>query len=156
MIVLTGQCHCGAVRAVFKTAREPGAIPVRACQCGFCRRHGAATASDPEGRLRLDVRRPLKRYRFGAEAIEMLLCPQCGVYVAAVLETGQGLLATLNVAGLAMAPLDATPPTPVDYGGESEDARRTRRLAAWTPITIAETSPCPAHDAANTATFPVA
>jgi hypothetical protein len=141
MVVLTGQCHCGAVRAALETAREPAAISVRACQCGFCRRHGAATASDPTGRLRLEVRRPLKRYRFGAGSIDMLLCGGCGVYVAAVLETDHGLLATVNVAGLAMAPLDAATPAPVDYDGESAAARRERRLAAWTPVTIAEISP---------------
>ena len=140
MIVLTGQCHCGGVRARFETERDPGAIAVRACQCGFCRRHGAATASDPKGRLRLDAARPLRRYRFGAASIDMLLCGECGVYVAATLETEQGLLATFNVAGLAMAPLASTTPTPVDYEGEAAAARRERRLAAWTPATVAETS----------------
>jgi hypothetical protein len=140
MVVLTGQCHCGGVRAEFKTAREPGAIAVRACQCGFCRRHGAATVSDPQGRLRIESRRPLKRYRFGARTIDMLLCGGCGVYVAATMETDHGLVATFNVAGLKMAPLDAAMPTPIDYDGEDAVGRHARRLGAWTPVTISETS----------------
>jgi hypothetical protein len=140
MAILTGQCHCGDVRAEFTTSREPEAIPVRACQCSFCRRQGAATVSDPEGRLRIESRQPLQRYRFGERSIDMLICGACGVYVAATLETDHGLLATFNVAGLKMAPLDAAIPQPVDYGGEEASARRARRQAAWTPATIAETS----------------
>jgi hypothetical protein len=140
MVVLTGQCHCGGVRAELKTSRAPAEIQVRACQCGFCRRHGAATASDPAGRLMIEARGSLKRYRFGERSIDMLICGACGVYVAATLETDRGLLATFNVAGLKMEPLDAATPAPVDYDGEDADARRARRLAAWTPVTIAETS----------------
>jgi hypothetical protein len=52
-----------------------------------------------------------------------------------------GLVATLNVAGLAMAPLNAATPTPMDYDEEDAGARRARRLAAWTPANLHEARP---------------
>ena len=38
-----GACHCGAVGVFFETDAGADALQVRACQCGFCRRHGAKT-----------------------------------------------------------------------------------------------------------------
>jgi hypothetical protein len=138
--VLTGQCHCGAVQAAFHLGRPASAIQVRACQCDFCRRHGAATASDPSGRVVIKSARPLTRYRFGARTIDMLICGACGVYVAAALEVEGGTRATINVAGLAMAPLNEAAPVAVDYDREDGLSRRDRRLAAWTPAEILEPS----------------
>ena len=137
-IVLTGQCHCGSVRAEFHLGRPVSAIQVRACQCGFCRRHGAATAADPSGRLVITSGRPLIRYRFGAGALDMLICAACGVYVAALLEAEGRALATVNVAGLAMAPLDGNAPAPIDYDAEGGASRLQRRLGGWTPVLVSE------------------
>jgi hypothetical protein len=138
--VLTGQCHCGAVQAEFHLGRSAAAIPVRACQCGFCRRHGAATASDPAGRVTIKSARPLIRYRFGAKTIDMLICGACGVYVAAILEAEGETRATINVAGLKMAPLFDATPVAVDYDQEDAASRHERRLAGWTPAEIMEPS----------------
>ena len=38
----------------FESRFGPDELPVRACQCGFCRAHGARTAADPEGRVRFE------------------------------------------------------------------------------------------------------
>ena len=136
--VLTGQCHCGGARVRFHLSRPAAAIQVRSCQCSFCRRHGALTASDADGHAEIEADKPLVRYRFGQGGIDILLCGVCGVYVAAVMDAAPGLVATLNVAGLAMAPLDAATPTPMDYDDEDAGVRRARRLVAWTPATLVE------------------
>jgi hypothetical protein len=136
--VLTGQCHCGGVQVEFRSTRPVSALQVRACQCSFCRRHGAATISDPAGEATIESFRPLIRYRFGLQTCDMLICAACGVYVAAARETDEGWRATINVAGLAMTPLNAVEAEPVDYGSEDAAARIARRANGWTPAVIVE------------------
>ena len=45
---LHGQCHCGAMRVAIEGV-EAAELPLRACQCGFCRRHGAVWTSHVTG-----------------------------------------------------------------------------------------------------------
>lgn len=49
MAVYEGQCHCGNLQLRFESAIAPENLPLRACQCSFCRAHGALTVSDPAG-----------------------------------------------------------------------------------------------------------
>lgn len=67
-------------------ARDAGAYHPRACDCDFCRKHGAAWVSDPQGSLliRLRAERDAIRYTQGAGIAEMLVCRSCGVLVAAL------------------------------------------------------------------------
>src|SRR6185503_19654289 len=88
-----GSCHCGAVRVSFTTTRALDELPLRECQCTFCRKHGARTTADPEGFAEIRVRDSgaLVRYRFGLAVADYLVCARCGVYVAAVMEeAGKG------------------------------------------------------------------
>jgi len=48
---LHGRCHCGNLRVTLQTNVDPLALPLRACQCSFCLRHGGLTTADPAGRL---------------------------------------------------------------------------------------------------------
>ena len=133
MIRLEGACHCGAVTAVFETPLAPGEIEVRADQCGFCRRHGAKTVSDPAGRLILCfAENSVLRYRFAARTADFLVCRGCGTYVASVMED----YGVLNVVGANIAVLATRAALPVDYEGESADERRTRRRQRWTPTIL--------------------
>ena len=102
MTTLAGHCHCGAIRVELEPGKPAGQLAVRACQCGFCRRHGARTTSDPESRLHIEAAPgALNRYRCGVRAVDALICDECGVYVASVLQTHDGrLMETLNVAGV--------------------------------------------------------
>jgi hypothetical protein len=135
MTTYEGACHCGAARAELRTELTPP--PLRACQCGFCRRHGAVTTSDPGGKLILSFAQTPRVYRFASRASEVLLCPACGVYVASCIDTREGKRATLNVVGMAIADLLALAATPVTYEAESDAEKRARRLANWTPTEIA-------------------
>ena len=45
MTTLTGGCHCGNMRVAFETSLDPRNLPLRGCQCSFCRRHGAVATS---------------------------------------------------------------------------------------------------------------
>jgi len=133
MNLYEGACHCGAVAARFSTEIEPDAIEVRADQCGFCRRHGAKTVSDPAGELRLSFREDtVTRYRFGTRSSDFLICRGCGTYVAAVIE-GFGVL---NVVGVDIDAFSRREARPVDYSDETAETRLARRRSRWTPLVV--------------------
>lgn len=142
MSALSGHCHCGAVQATLEPGLHVGSLPLRACQCGFCRRHGARTTSHPQSRLSL-LAAPgsVRRYRFGRRAVDALLCRECGVYIASLLTDDDRLFATLNVAGVALPGFDDRIAEPSVYDDESDDERLARRRARWTPTTLVEASP---------------
>ena len=131
--LLDGGCHCGALTLAFSTGLVPTATAPRACDCSFCRAHGAAWISDAAARLVIHAQRPdrLRRYRQGSEAAQFLLCGDCGVLVAVVFEDGDQRYAAVNVGCLAardtFAP--AVPASPQRLAPE-EKAARWRQL--WT------------------------
>lgn len=133
-----GGCHCGALRVRFTPARSAEEVPLRRCDCSFCRKHGATTATDSDGRLHIEVVEldEAVRYRFGLRTADFLLCGRCGVYVAAVMETDAGAVATLNVNVLDDREAFSATPLPVAYGDEDAHARRLRRAHAWTVTTV--------------------
>ena len=137
-----GGCHCGAADVVLETAAPPDALVLRACQCSFCRRHGARTVTDPKGRLRISWRLPdaAVHYRFGLRTADFLLCGRCGVYLAAVIADGDRRFATLNVNVLDDRASFTGAAEPVAYDGETADARMERRRRNWTPTTISGTA----------------
>jgi len=137
-ITLTGSCHCGALAVELVTRRRPEEFDVRACQCTFCRVHGALSISDPEGRLTYSALQPgaLIEYRFGLKLADFLICARCGSYVGAYMSDeargGYGVL-NLNV----FPDRDRFgPPKAMTYDGESPVDRLARRRARWTPATL--------------------
>ena len=130
-----GRCHCGAIGFTYRTAVPPGEWAVRACQCDFCRGHGARTTTNAKASVsfRIADSSKLVRYRFGTATSDFLVCSGCGVYLGAVLTSGGRQFATLNVNTIRSAP-DIPEPQPVSYDGESADQRRTRREERWTPV----------------------
>jgi hypothetical protein len=134
--VHTGQCHCGRVTATFRASSDK--TPVRACQCGFCRRHGAKTVSDTDGFVDIVSDGPLSRYHFGLMTADYLMCPKCGTYIASMLEADGICRVTLNAAGLQMKPWDEQIAEPADYSTETLHERLDRRRARWTPARVRE------------------
>lgn len=132
----SGGCHCGALGFDFHTALPVGQWSVRACQCRFCRAHGAATTSDPTGRLRFraDQAESLQRYRFGLKTADFLLCSHCGVYVGAQIETPRGAFGIINTLAITPAPADLPAAVPADYDAEGASERFRRREQRWTPL----------------------
>lgn len=130
-----GSCHCGAARFSFSASRQPARWPIRACQCSFCRAHGARTTSDAQGSVAFDLAEPaaLQRYRFGTRSADFLICGRCGVYLAAVITTADGQFATLNVNAIRDS-LPLQEAVPVSYEGESVEQREARRAQRWTPV----------------------
>ena len=113
----------------FETAKP---LAPRACQCRFCRKHGARTVSDPDGSAALTLNGAAIRYRFASKAADYILCGKCGVYLGAVAEIGGRPYATLNLNAFEDPRLDLEA-APVSYDGESAAAKGDRRRARWTP-----------------------
>ncbi len=132
------RCHCGAVSLAFTTRRAPAALPLRECQCSFCRKHGARTTADPEGfaDIRIADASALARYRFGLGTADYLVCARCGVYLAAVMEEGDRAWAVLNVNAFEERAVFTGTATPMNYDREDESQRRARRRKLWTPARI--------------------
>lgn len=130
-----GRCHCGSIGYFYRTERLPRDWSIRACQCSFCRGHGARTTSDPDGSVEYLIDRPdhLQRYRFGLGITEFLICRACGIYIGAVSEISSLLLTVVNTNALHPRPLDLAEALPVSHDGESVEARNRRRQSAWTP-----------------------
>lgn len=132
---LEGTCHCGNIAIVLETEQDPRKLPLRECDCSFCRRHNARTTSDPAGRARIGVQDPslLARYRFGLRTSEMIVCARCGVYAGAVLREGGNGWAVLNT-NLFLDPAFDRPAHRTSYEGESAEERVARRKKQWTPL----------------------
>lgn len=128
-----GQCHCGSIRFEFGSDKP---LAPRACQCSFCRKHGARTASDREGSAVLALGPETLRYRFGSKATDFLICGRCGVYVGAMVEIEGQAYATLNLNAFD-DPRPDLAAEPVSYDGEGAAAKEDRRRARWTPVRLA-------------------
>lgn len=132
-----GSCHCGAIRATLEATRPAEAVPVRACQCSFCTRHGAMTMSDPAGRAIIEIERAaLAPYRFGTRTGTSLVCGRCGMYAGVIVEDAGKVWSALNVRGLAIPEFAGRTAEPVVYDGETPQARLARRKQKWTPTEV--------------------
>lgn len=131
-----GGCHCGSIEFTYATARLPRRWSLRACQCGFCRAHGLKVTSDPEGEVQFRFIHPeyLRRYRFGLRTADFLVCKECGTCVGAVMLSGRGAQAAINVNALKEPPRGLPTARAVSFDGESAEGRRARRIQEWTPV----------------------
>jgi hypothetical protein len=133
-----GSCHCGNVRVVFETLTPPEQTEIRLDQCSFCLKHAARAATDPAGRLSIDVADAggVLRYRFGLRTADFLVCARCGVYVAAVMFSDDGAYAVLNLSVLDDRERFSRAGVPVSYDEEDVSTRIARRKRRWTPATV--------------------
>jgi hypothetical protein len=136
MHVHHGSCHCGAIKTVFQTEKATAELGARACQCSFCRAHGASWISDPAGSLDIAIGGPVNRYRFGTGTAEFLVCSACGV-VPAVTWDGDGrLFAVARVDCLADKDAFLANVRPMQFEAEDVEQRLARRAHSWTPATL--------------------
>jgi hypothetical protein len=134
---IEGRCHCGNVSFVFDASAGVDVLGLRACQCGFCRAHGARTTSDPDGTIAVAVadKNLLQLYRFGLGTADFLICRRCGVFIGAVMvEEGQRYM-TVNANAFRPPPAFDIAGKANDFGAEDVAGRTARRAAKWTPVT---------------------
>jgi len=134
MVTLRGSCHCGHLGVEFSTDRETASFNPRACDCAFCRKHGAAYVSDPAGTLSITERnaRTLREYRQGSNTARFLMCGQCGVLVAVVFDHESRVYGAVNASCLDAAP-DLGPPVSASPQLLDPDQKVSRWLQLWVP-----------------------
>jgi hypothetical protein len=133
---IVGGCHCGNISYVFDASASVEALGLRACQCSFCRAHGARTTSDPNGAMRIRVRDKdkLQRYRFGLKTADFLICRACGAFVGALMAESGKSYVTVNANTFKPPPAYDIIAVAKDFGAEDAAGRTTRRSAMWTPV----------------------
>jgi hypothetical protein len=89
-----GGCHCGNILVEIELTRAPGTYNPRACDCDFCRKHGATYVSDPQGSLLIRIKdeRESRKYRQGSGTADCLLCRNCGILIGALYRSSDGRL----------------------------------------------------------------
>ena len=66
MTTYPGSCHCGAIRIALTSDKKPEEMRIGRCGCSFCRRHGARTIGDANGRVEFrSAPNALTLYRLG-------------------------------------------------------------------------------------------
>jgi hypothetical protein len=132
---IQGQCHCSNIAFTVQTSVAEADVELRACDCSFCRAHGAKAWSDPHGQAEIFVQNnaKLQRYCFSLKTAEFYICGNCGVYVASVLTDSGKSWSTFN---MRLTKLYDEPATPVNYDSESTVERVQRRKDVWTPTKV--------------------
>jgi hypothetical protein len=136
---IEGACYCGNIRFAFELPEPEGAIPVRACGCSFCRKHGAVYSSHPAGRLaaRYIDAALVEHYRFGTETADFHICRTCGVVPFVTSSIGGEVFAVVNVNSFDGVGAGELAASPTDFDGETVDSRLARRRRNWIPeVTI--------------------
>ncbi|MGC3981875.1 MAG: hypothetical protein QM808_11485 [Steroidobacteraceae bacterium] len=94
----SGGCHCGNIKIDLDLSVDVFTYHPRACDCDFCRMHGAAWLSDAQGSMRVRIKDSNERgaYRQGSGQAEFMLCRTCGVLVCVMHRVGEQLHAAVN------------------------------------------------------------
>jgi hypothetical protein len=123
--ILTGGCHCGAIR--FEATLIEGFDAIRRCTCSLCRMRGAV-AVPAEVRL-VAGEDALTSYRFNTRTAEHFFCSRCGIYTHHQRRSTPGCFA-VNVACLdGVSPFDFAEVPVTDGVNHPNDTGRPARLA---------------------------
>lgn len=132
---IDGRCHCGNISYEFIWPESGSQIPVRACSCSFCLKHGAVYTSHPDCQLTAQISDPalVNKYSFGTKTADFYVCSGCGAvpFVTSKIEGNEYAVVNVNTfEGVDRTELDATV---TDFGGESVADRLDRRKRKWIP-----------------------
>jgi len=135
-------CHCGNIRVALDWRGAWPDIPVRACGCDLCRKHGARWTSDPNGAFRLAIAEEgrTRRYRFGSKTADFHVCTNCGVIPIVSSRIEGRRYAVFNANTFAALDRSRFVETATDFEGESIENRLARRRRNWTPEAVTGTA----------------
>ena len=132
-MLIHGRCHCGNISFALRWDPDPAEIPVRACTCSFCVKHGGVWTANPEGKLAVNVRDPAHAaaYAFETKTATFHVCAACGVVPLATSRIGGDLYAVVNVNTFENVDAAVLRRASVTFDGEDEVARLARRKRNW-------------------------
>lgn len=130
-----GSCHCGNIHITLDWPGAEPTIPVRACGCALCQKHGAVWTSHPQGRFDFRIADDARatRYRFGTQTADFHVCLTCGVLPIATCVIDGTQYAVVNVNTFDDVDRSELAETATDFEGETTGNRLARRRRNWTP-----------------------
>ncbi|MFQ5995577.1 MAG: GFA family protein [Acidiferrobacterales bacterium] len=110
-------------------------MPVRVCECSFCKKHNATYTSHGEAGLTVAIAEPsrVSKYLFGTNTAEFHVCGRCGVMPFATSRIDGELYAVVNVNTFEDADTFTFTREVRDYEAESLEDRLARRKRVWIP-----------------------
>ena len=128
-------CHCGNIRVTLDWPESAPTIPVRACGCNLCTKHGAVWTSHPNGRFGLQIANDTRvmQYRFGTKTADFYVCLNCGVIPIVTCMIDGTRYAVVNVNAFDDFDRSQLVKTATDFEGETTENRLARRRRNWTP-----------------------
>src|SRR5450432_3364563 len=132
-MLINGKCHCGNIAFTLGWEGEPPEIPVRACTCSFCIKHGGVWTSNPGGALKVTVkdRALASKYTFGTKTAEFHTCARCGVVPVVTSRIEGRIYAVVSVNAFEGVEPSLLRRASASFEGESEQSRLARRKLNW-------------------------
>ncbi|MFO0997699.1 MAG: hypothetical protein U1F33_13545 [Alphaproteobacteria bacterium] len=132
---IEGQCHCGNIRYALEWPGKGERIPVRACGCTFCMKHGGVWTSNREASLAVTIGDavPHAPYRFGTGTAAFHVCARCGAVPVVTSEIEGKVYAVVNVNTFEGVDPSSFDRAPANFDGETTDNRLDRRKQNWIP-----------------------
>lgn len=132
---IEGKCHCGNVSYVLDWPGDGASIPVRACGCAFCTKHGASWTSHRDAALAVDVRDPalVSMYRFGTGTADFHVCARCGIPPLVTCAIEGNLYAVVNANTFEGIHPSSLARSATNFDGEGTGERLERRKRNWIP-----------------------
>lgn len=132
-MLISGRCHCGNITFTLDWQPEPTEIPVRACTCSFCTKHGGVWTACPAGALKIHVSKPSRasKYAFETRTADFHVCSDCGIVPVATSVIDGRTYAVVNVNTFENVDPSLLRKTSATFDGESEGSRLARRQRNW-------------------------
>jgi hypothetical protein len=132
-MLITGRCHCGNICFSLTWEPDPTEIPVRACTCSFCTKHGGEWTSNPAGFLKVAIkdRALVSKYTFGTGTAQFHTCCRCGVVPVVTSYIDGRLYAVVSVNAFEGVDPSLLRLASASFDGENETVRLARRKANW-------------------------
>ena len=132
---IQGGCFCGNIRYTFTSPIPLPEIPIRACSCEFCTRHGNRYTSNPNGELDIVIqdKEKVNEVRFASKTVAFCFCTECGVmpYVDGIIDGNR--YAVVNVNTFDEIDLPNVELKFLDLGAQTKDEKIDRRKKVWIP-----------------------
>ena len=132
-MLIHGRCHCGNILFTLQWEPDPALIPVRACGCSFCVKHGGVWASKADGDLKIIIRdRTLvSDYEFGTKTAKFHTCARCGVVPVVTSLIDGRLYAVVSANAFENIDPALLIKASSNFDGEGTDDRLARRARNW-------------------------
>jgi len=132
-MLIHGRCHCGNIAFTLDWQPAPTEIPVRACTCSFCMKHGNVWTANPAAALTLRITDSARvsRYAFETKTADFHVCAICGIVPVATSEIDGRVYAVVNINTFENVDPALLRKSSATFDGEVEGARLARRKKNW-------------------------